>query len=220
MKARRIVNRRLECSPVQNVSVFSNHIHTRIHNQKWEKQVFRPYCALICKRVFLTVRLGLVSLYQAPLQARPTKEKHETVKRLNSLLCSLSSLLRLISMFLRFGSCGAFVAAFRVTWILSFSFTTEPTDTERWLPFTIFDGSHRPEGDHIRLKMLLSTKKFGQDRPEGPYNPVKCSSFECPFDRLCTLKVVNSWRLLQNVGCIYVPHPPVSIELKIHRYLP
>jgi len=32
---------------------------------------------------FLTVRLGLVSLYQEPLQARLTKEKHETVKRLN-----------------------------------------------------------------------------------------------------------------------------------------
>jgi hypothetical protein len=35
------------------------------------------------KTSFLTVRLGLVSLYQAPRQERPTKEKHETVKRLN-----------------------------------------------------------------------------------------------------------------------------------------
>jgi hypothetical protein len=33
--------------------------------------------------IFLTGRLGLVSLYQAPLQARPIKEKHKTVKRLN-----------------------------------------------------------------------------------------------------------------------------------------
>jgi hypothetical protein len=33
---------------------------------------------------FLTVRLGLVSPHQAPLQARPTKEKHKTVKTVKS----------------------------------------------------------------------------------------------------------------------------------------
>jgi hypothetical protein len=33
--------------------------------------------------IFLTVRLGLVSLYQVREQERPTKEKHQTVKRLN-----------------------------------------------------------------------------------------------------------------------------------------
>jgi hypothetical protein len=40
---------------------------------------------------FLTVRLGLVSPHQAPLQAQRIKEKHETVKMLNQLLCNLSS---------------------------------------------------------------------------------------------------------------------------------
>ena len=34
--------------------------------------------------IFLTVRLGLVSPHQAPLQAhKHIKEKHETIKRLN-----------------------------------------------------------------------------------------------------------------------------------------
>jgi hypothetical protein len=45
-------------------------------------------------RLFLTVRLGLVSLYQAPRQERPTKEEHKPVKRLNKLLCNFSLSLR------------------------------------------------------------------------------------------------------------------------------
>jgi hypothetical protein len=48
-----------------------------------QDDLYLIYYVYFYRNLFLTVRLGLVSLYQAPRQERPTKEKHKTVKRLN-----------------------------------------------------------------------------------------------------------------------------------------